>query len=539
MPLVAAGAITLVGPHPAAADIVLTRPALRFVAELEGRFGARRRALLDQRRIRQQRIDGGEMPAFLPETVHIRTGAWKVRPAPADLQDRRVEITGPVDRKMMINALNSDANVFMADFEDSLSPTWAAVVEGQHNLMQAVDGTISLDVAGGKAYRLGAKTATLMVRPRGWHLEERHATVMGQPMSASLFDAGLFLFHCAASLQAKGSGPYLYLPKMENHLEARLWNDVFEFAEQRLELPTGTIRATVLVETILAAFEMDEILFELKDHVCGLNAGRWDYLFSLVKTFQARDDMVLPDRAQLTMDAPFMQAYTNLLVQTCHRRGAHAIGGMAAFVPSRKDAGVNSHALAKVRQDKAREAAQGFDGTWVAHPDLVAEARAAFDAVLGHGPNQLDRAIEGTIVTGPELLDVAGLHGHVTPQGLRDNLAVGLRYIAAWLSGTGALAISNLMEDTATAEIARAQAWQWVRHRTPFVTGNSVTAEGVRCMVDQEMEVIRQEKGDDEVRAGRYPEARDLLLDLVVDSHFAEFLTLAGAPLLEAGDVSA
>ncbi len=539
MPVPVSPAIKLRGPHTAADDAVLTRPALHFIAELEHKFGARRRELMAERGRRQDRIDAGEMPAFLAATRDTREGDWKVRPAPPGLQDRRVEITGPVDRKMMINALNSGANVFMADFEDALSPTWRALVEGQLNLIDAVAGTLSFDAPDGKPYRLAATTATLMVRPRGWHLEESHAEMAGQPVSASLFDAGLFLFHCAARLQEKGLGPYLYLPKMESRLEARLWADVLAFAERRLDLPAGCIRPTILIETIHAAFEMDEILFELKDRAIGLNAGRWDYLFSLIKTFHARPDMVLPDRAQLTMDAPFMRAYAKLLVRTCHRRGAHAIGGMAAFVPNRKNSDVNVRALAKVHEDKAREVAQGFDGTWVAHPDLVPEARAAFDVGLAGQPNQLGRALAESVITGPELFDVRIPDGQVTQQGLRDNLAVGLRYLAAWLSGTGALVVSNLMEDTATAEIARAQAWQWVRHRTPFATGNAVTADIVRCMLDEEMEAIRKERGGDAVRAGRFAEARDLMLDLVVDKHFVEFLTLAGAPILEAVDVAA
>ena len=539
MPLLAASPIKLNGARLPASDTVLTPPALRFLAELEALFGARRRELLAERGRRQDRLDAGELPQFLPGTLAVRQGDWKVRPPPADLQDRRVEITGPVDRKMMINALNSGATVFMADFEDSLSPTWRAVVQGHRNLMDAVSGTLRYDAPDGKAYRLAEETATLMVRPRGWHLEESHAQVDGRAMSASLFDAGLFLFHCAAALQAKGTGAYLYLPKMESHLEARLWADVLAFAEQRLDLPVGTVRVTVLIETILAAFEMDEILYELRERAVGLNAGRWDYLFSIVKAFRARTDMVLPDRAQLTMEAPFMRAYTDLLVRTCHRRGAHAIGGMAAFVPNRKDPGLNLHAYSKVHQDKAREVAQGFDGTWVAHPDLVPDVRDVFDAAFGRSPNQVDRVLPEMAVTAEELLDVRVPHGVVTPQGLRDNLAGSLRYLAAWLSGTGAMVIANLMEDTATAEISRAQAWQWVRNRTPFATGNMVTADVVRCMLDAEMETLRQEKGDAALRAGRYGEARDLLLDMVVDRNLAEFMTVAGATLLETVDVAA
>ncbi len=528
-----ANAILVRAPEVPASGAVLPHPAMRFLSELENRFGERRRELLDDRARRQDGLDAGEMPGFLAATESLRQTEWKVTPAPALLSDRRVEITGPVDRKMMINALNSGANVFMADFEDSLSPTWEALVQGQLNLMEAVAGTLTYEAVGGRPYLLNATTATLMVRPRGWHLDETHAELAGRPMSASLFDAGLFLFHCATPLHAAGKGPFLYLPKMESHLEARLWNDVLAFAEERLGLPPATTRVTVLVETIFAAYQMDEILHELSGRVCGLNAGRWDYLFSMIKAFQAHSDKVLPERGQITMDAPFMEAYANLLVETCHRRGVHAIGGMSAFVPSRKDADVNRIAITQVGQDKAREAAQGFDGTWVAHPDLVPVARKAFDDVLQGKANQLDLPLTNVVPDASALVDITIPGGRVTQAGLRDNLDVALRYLASWLSGTGALLLSNLMEDTATAEIARAQVWQWVRHAAPLAAGNTVTPELVRCMIDEELDAIRKEIGDDGVRRGHFLDARNLLMDLVADRALAPFLTVAAGEYLE------
>src|SRR5213082_1718687 len=443
---------------------VLTPQALSFVARLQREFAGRRRELLRLRDERQTRLDAGEMPQFLVTTSSVRESDWKVGKAPQDLQDRRVEITGPTDRKMLINALNSGARVFMADFEDANSPTWSNLVEGQVNLIDAIERRIDFTSPEGKEYRLNDKVATLLVRPRGWHLDERHVEVDGKPMSGSLFDFGLYFFHNAERQLKKGSGPYFYLPKLESHLEARLWNDVFNLAQDELGVPRGTIRATVLIETILPAFEMDEILYELRDHSAGLNAGRWDYMFSVIKKFRDREEFVLPDRGQVTMTVPFMRAYTELLVKTCHRRGAHAIGGMAAFIPSRRDPEVNEIALARVREDKLREAGDGFDGTWVAHPDLVPVATAVFDDVLGERPNQLDRQRDDVRVEAADLLNVAATPGGVSEEGVRLNLSVGIQYIASWLNGVGAAAINNLMEDAATAEISRSQIWQWLRH---------------------------------------------------------------------------
>jgi malate synthase len=442
---------------------ILSADALELVADLQRTFGGRREKLLAARAARQRRLLDGELPDFLEETREIRDSDWQVAEAPPDLRDRRVEITGPTDRKMVINALNSGARVFMADFEDANSPTWPNLVEGQQNLIDANERTISLDT-GEKSYSLRDEVATLLVRPRGWHLPERHLLVDGEPVSGSLFDFGLYMFHSAKRAITRGSGPYFYLPKLESHLEARLWNDVFLHAQDALGIPPGTIRATVLIETILAAFEMDEILYELREHSAGLNAGRWDYIFSVIKKFRHRDDFVLPDRSQVTMTVPFMRAYTELLVKTCHRRGAFAMGGMAAFIPSRRDPEVTEAALAKVRDDKAREAGDGFDGTWVAHPDLVETATAEFDAVLGERPNQIDRQRPDVSVTAEQLLAVPETPGEISEPGIRQNVSVGIRYLAAWLNGTGAAAIDNLMEDVATAEISRSQIWQWVHH---------------------------------------------------------------------------
>src|SRR2546426_400951 len=416
---------------------VLTAQALGFVGRLQREFGARRQELLRLRDERQARLDAGEMPQFLVTTSSVRDAEWKVAKAPKDLQDRRVEITGPTDRKMLINALNSGARVFMADFEDANSPTWSNLVEGQVNLIDAIERRINFTSPEGKEYRLNEKVATLLVRPRGWHLDERHVEVDGKPVSGSLFDFGLYFFHNAKRLLGKGSGPYFYLPKLESHLEARLWNDVFNLAQDEVGIPRGTIRATVLIETILAAFEMDEILYELRDHSAGLNAGRWDYIFSIIKKFSHRGDMLLPDRARVTMTVPFMRAYTELLVRTCHRRGAHAIGGMAAFIPSRRNPEGNKKALAAVADDKQRESGDGFDGTWVAHPDLVPTALAPFDAVLGDRPNQLDRSREDGSVAAADLLDVSVPGGEITEAGLESDVAVGLRYLTSWLGGNG------------------------------------------------------------------------------------------------------
>ncbi len=448
--------VELLGPGD---DDVLSPAALSFVARLHRELNPIRLQLLERRQERQTELDAGALPELLPP----RPGDWRVAAAPPDLLDRRVEITGPVDRKMMINALNSGARVFMADFEDAFSPTWSNIVEGQRNLAEAVRATIELETEQ-KTYRLNDETAVLVPRPRGWHLIDRHLLVDGEAVSASLFDFGLAFFHNAEELLERGSGPYFYLPKLESHLEARLWNDAFVLAQDELGIPRGTIRATVLIETILAAFEMDAILYELRDHSSGLNAGRWDYIFSVIKKFRTRPDFVLPDRAQVTMTVPFMRAYTELLVATCHKRGAHAMGGMAAFIPSRKDPSVNEVALAKVREDKEREAGDGFDGTWVAHPDLVPVATEVFDSVLGERPHQVERLRDDVRVSAADLLSVPDTPGQVTDEGVATNVRVGVGYLDSWLRGVGAAAIDNLMEDVATSEISRSQLWQWVRH---------------------------------------------------------------------------
>jgi malate synthase len=511
---------------------VLTPEALRFVVELQREFGPTRNLLLQRRRERQAQLDGGELPDFLPETEEIRERDWTVAPIPDDLRDRRVEITGPTDRKMVINALNSGARMFMADFEDSLSPTWRNVVEGQVNLVDAIERTIEFE-SNGKAYRLNENVATLLVRPRGWHLPEKHVLVDGEPVAASLFDFGLYFFHNARRLLEKGTGPYFYLPKLESHLEARLWNDVFIHAQEALGLPRGTIKATVLIETILAAFEMDEILFELREHSAGLNAGRWDYMFSIIKKFRDRPEFVLPDRNAVTMTAPFMRAYTELLVRTCHRRGAHAMGGMAAFVPSRKTPEINEAALAKVRDDKRREASDGFDGTWVAHPDTVSTAMEELDKVLGERPNQIERKRDDVDVTARDLLAVGETPGDATEEGLRNDVSVGIQYLSHWLLGNGAAAIFNLMEDTATAEIARSQVWQWVRHGVRLQDGPDVTAELVRATIDEELEKIRQAVGDKVFAKSRPEEARALFEQVALGDEFVEFLTLPAYDYLD------
>ena len=507
----------------------LTAEAMEFVARLQRRFNKRREELLRRRSERQAELDSGARPDFLPETAAVREGDWRVATAPPALLDRRVEITGPVDRKMMINALNSGASVFMADFEDSLSPTWENIVTGQENLIDAVRGTLAFTSPDGREYRLGEDTATLLVRPRGWHLLERHALVDGEAVSASLFDFGLYFFHNARELLARGAGPYFYLPKLESHLEARLWNDVFVAAQEELGFPRGTIRATVLIETILAAFEMEEILYELREHSSGLNAGRWDYIFSVIKKFRDSWEMMLPDRARVTMTVPFMRAYTNLLVRTCHKRGAHAIGGMAAFIPSRRDPEVNEAALANVRDDKMRESNDGFDGTWVAHPDLVPVAREAFDRVLGERPNQLDRDRSDVRVAASDLLDVRVPDGRVTLDGVRNNVSVALQYLESWLRGSGAVGINNLMEDTATAEISRAQLWQWIRHAAPLGDAGTMTTSVYRNARDAALESLST--GD--ANAGRYATAAVLLDALVLGDAFTEFLTIPGSRYLE------
>src|SRR5579884_3220567 len=512
---------------------ILTPEALKFLSKLHRKFESRRQELLQRRVARQQEIDDGKMPDFLPETKSIREREWTVAPIPKDLEDRRVEITGPVDRKMIINALNSGANVYMADFEDSNSPTWQNNMEGQFNLRDAVRGVISYTSPEGKSYKLGPKLATLLVRPRGWHLVEKHLRVDGQPISGSLFDFGLFFFHNAEERLKRGTGVYLYLPKMESHLEARLWNDVFNAAQDALGIPRGSVRATVLIETIPAAFEMEEILYELRDHAGGLNAGRWDYIFSIIKKFRNRPDFLFPDRAQVTMAVPFIRAYTQLLVKTCHRRGAHAIGGMAAFIPSRRDPKVNEVALAKVREDKVREAGDGFDGTWVAHPDLVSTATECFDAVLGERANQIDRLREDVRVTGTQLVDTTVPGGRITEAGLRQNVSVGIQYIESWLRGVGAAAIFNLMEDAATAEISRSQVWQWVRHRARLAEGPEVTAELVRQVEEEELGKIRDLHGRELYGRGRFEEAREVFHQVATSEEFVDFLTLPAYQLID------
>lgn len=523
-------AVEVRGPEVPDSDRVLTPEALEFVAELARRFEVSRDALLMRRRDVQRRLRAGALPDFLPETSSVRAGSWTVAPAPPDLTDRRVEITGPAERKMMINALNSGARVFMADFEDALSPRWSNVVAGQSNCIDAVRRRLEYTSPEGRRYALGERLATLVVRPRGWHLEEKHVLVDGRPIAAALLDFGLYFFHNARELLVRGSGPYFYLPKLESHLEARLWNEVFDFAQDALGLPRGTIRATVLIETVHAAFEMDEILHELRDHAAGLNAGRWDYLFSIIKTFRDRPEFVLPDRGQLTMTVPFMRAYTELLVSTCHRRAAHAIGGMAALVPSRKDPARNAAALARVREDKTREAADGYDGAWVAHPDLVPVVTEVFDRVLGDRPHQKDRRRDDVRVGQRDLLDVTVPGGRITEGGVRGNIRVALQYLASWLAGSGAVAIDNLMEDTATAEIARAQLWQWVRHRAVTAEGGRpVTLECCRAMLAEELEsLLPLNPGPAQLR-----QAAELLDQLVSAEEFPEFLTLAAYGRLE------
>jgi malate synthase len=519
--------VTVRGPAVPGSERVLTDEALAFVADLQRRFGPVRLDLLRRREERQAELDAGVLPDFLAGTRDIRDDDWTVAPAPADLDDRRVEITGPAEPKMMINALNSGARVFMADLEDALSPTWVNVVEGQAALMDAVRGTLTFDSPEGKSYRLNERVATLLVRPRGWHLVESNVLVDDVPISASLFDAGLYLFHNAAERVARGTGPYFYLPKLESHHEARLWNDVFLHAQATLGVPRGSVRATVLIETILAAFEMDEILFELREHAAGLNAGRWDYLFSAIKKFRTDPNIATPDRAQLTMTVPFMRAYTELLVRTCHRRGAHAIGGMAAFIPNRRDPAVTEVALAKVRDDKERESRDGFDGTWVAHPDLVPIATEVFDAVLGTAPNQKDRLREDVSVTAADLLDLTVEGGRVTEAGLRANIRVALAYLDSWLRGVGAAAIDNLMEDAATAEISRSQLWLWITQQLTLEDGRVVDPALYGSIRDEELARLR-EGGE-----GRLADAAELLDRLVLADDFAEFLTLRAYSLLD------
>jgi len=501
---------------------ILTPEAVAFVARLSREFEARRQKLLARRAMRQKAFDAGAQPVFWPETAHIREGSWTIAPLPADLQDRRVEITGPTDRKMIINALNSGANMFMADFEDSNAPAWRNMVEGQVNVRDAVAGTITYQSPEGKQYRLKDKVATLIVRPRGWHLPEKHVHVDGAPISGSLFDFGLFFFHNAKQLIAKGTGPYLYLPKLESHVEARLWNDVFNFAQDALGIPRGTIKATVLIETILGAFEMDEILYELREHSAGLNCGRWDYLFSAIKTFHARRDFVLADRALVMMTSPFMRAYAQLVIKTCHKRNAPAIGGMAAQIPIKGDAAANEAALAKVRADKEREASDGHDGTWVAHPGLVPIAKEVFDRIMPT-PNQIHKKREDVEVTEIDLL-AFGPEKPITEAGLRKNIEVGVEYLTAWLAHNGCVPIHHLMEDAATAEISRAQIWQWIRSPKGMLDdGRKVTKEMFREMLPEEVAGLRAQRKYDEAVLN---EAAELFEEITTDDHFTEFLTL-------------
>ncbi|MEU4262161.1 malate synthase A [Streptomyces argenteolus] len=512
-------------------DEVLTDAALAFVAELHRRFTPRRDELLARRGERRAEIARTSTLDFLPETAAVRADdSWRVAPAPAALNDRRVEITGPTDRKMTVNALNSGARVWLADFEDASAPTWENVITGQLNLIDAYTRNIDFtDPKSGKSYALrpAEELATVVTRPRGWHLDERHLQLDGTPVPGALVDFGLYFFHNAQRLIDLGKGPYFYLPKTESHLEARLWNDIFVFAQDYTGIPRGTVRATVLIETITAAYEMEEILYELRDHASGLNAGRWDYLFSIVKNFRdGGPEFVLPDRNLVTMTAPFMRAYTELLVRTCHKRGAHAIGGMAAFIPSRRDAEVNKVAFEKVKADKDREANDGFDGSWVAHPDLVPIAMASFDAVLGEKPNQKERLREDVSVAAGDLIAIDTLDAKPTYDGLRNAVAVGIRYIEAWLRGMGAVAIFNLMEDAATAEISRSQIWQWINAGVVFENGERATADLARRIAAEELAAIRAETGDEAFAAGKWQQAHDLLLQVSLDQDYADFLTL-------------
>ncbi len=520
------GGIALRGPVEGRATEVLTPAALEFVAWLHRELEPTRQALLRRRAERRAAWAAGARPDFRAETRGIREADWTVAPAPKDLARRWVELTGPAERKMIINALNSGADVFMADFEDANAPTWSNMVQGQVNLLDAVARTIEHASPDGRVYRLQEPLATLLVRPRGWHLVERHCWIDGAPVAGALFDFGLYVFHNGRALLERGTGPYFYLPKLESAAEARLWNDAFARAEGRLGLPPGSIRGTVLIETIPAAFEMDEILWELRDHAGGLNAGRWDYMFSLIKTFAGAPEFILPDRAQVTMTVPFMRAYTELLVKTCHRRGAHAIGGMAAFIPNRRDPEVTEQALARVREDKVRESQDGFDGTWVAHPDLVAVAREPFAARLGTRPHQLERQRPEVVADARALLDVRVPGGTITEAGLRNNVSVAIQYLAAWLGGTGAVAIYNLMEDAATAEIARSQVWQWAHHRCPLAEGPPVTPELVRGIAAEELARIRAALGEGAYARGRYATAAALFEEVALGEPFVEFLTL-------------
>lgn len=508
-------------------ETILTPEALSFIEKLHVNFDERRRSLLERRQIRQQEIDAGKPLDFLPETKHIRESEWTIAPLPDDMKDRRVEITGPTNRKMLINALNSGAKMFMADLEDATAPNWFNVIDGQINLRDAVRRTISFEAPGtGRKYSLNEETAVLMVRPRGWHLSEKNIEIEGRAVSGSLVDFGLYFFHNAKELMARGTGPYFYLPKMESHLEARLWNDVFVFAQDELGIPQGTIRATVLIETILAAFEMDEILYELRGHSAGLNCGRWDYIFSVIKRMRNRPEYLFPDRSQVTMTVPFMRAYTQLCIQTCHKRNAPALGGMAAQIPIKGNPEANEAAFQKVAEDKRREAKDGHDGTWVAHPGMVKIAMEQFDELMP-APNQIHRKREDVQVSAEALVEVPT--GSITEEGLRSNISVGIQYIASWLSGNGAAPINHLMEDAATAEISRSQVWQWIRHPGGVLEdGRDITLELFHEIIEEEANRIKETAGDALYLSGHFKEARELFTELTLQNDFAEFLTLPG-----------
>ena len=523
--------IRVSGPVPEYFSRVLSPAALKFVAALAREFEARRTSLLDRRKAVQAEIDAGKLPGFLPETREIRESEWRVGSIPADLQDRRVEITGPVDRKMVINALNSGANLFMADFEDSHSPTWDGTIQGQINLIDAVRGTITFENPAGKTYQLNDRTATLLVRPRGWHLVEKHVTIDGDPISGSIFDFGLYFFHNAKKLIAKGTGPYFYLPKMESHLEARLWNDIFVRAQEMLDLPTGTIKATVLIETIMAAFEVDEILYELRDHIAGLNCGRWDYIFNFIKRFKNVPGYIFPDRAQIGMTRHCMHSYSLLVIKTCHRRGAHAMGGMAAQIPIKNDPAANKAALQKVRDDKIREAQDGHDGTWVAHPGLVPIAKEEFDRAMP-AANQVEKLRGDVTITEADLLKMP--EGTISEAGLRTNIDVGIQYMANWLSGLGCVPIYNLMEDAATAEISRTQVWQWVHHPAGILSdGRKVTLEMFRDIMPEELQKIKATVGAEQYEKGNYEKAARLFDEIIANDELEEFLTLRAYEYLD------
>ena len=514
--------VTIDASIPRECEEIVSPEALALVAELHRRFDGRRRQLLEARVERQKAIDGGKLPDFLPETAEIRRSNYTVAPIPADLADRRVEITGPVDRKMVINALNSGANMFMADFEDSNAPTWSNNILGQVNMRDAVRGTIDYASPEGKQYKLNPKHAVLLVRPRGWHLMEKHVTIGGEIVSGSLFDFGLYFFHNAKALAAKGSGPYFYLPKMQSHLEARLWNDVFVYAQQHCGVPNGTVRATVLIETILGAFEMDEILYELRDHSAGLNCGRWDYIFSFIKVLRNHPAFVLPDRSTVTMDKHFLKSYVDLLIQTCHKRGIHAMGGMAAQIPIKNDPAANDAALEKVRQDKLREVKAGHDGTWVAHPGLVGIAKEIFDAHMPT-PNQIHVKREEVSVQASDLLKVP--EGAITEQGLKMNVDIGIQYLESWLRGNGCVPIYNLMEDAATAEISRTQVWQWLHNGCQLSDGRKITGDMIRDVIKEQLDKIRGQVGEARYDAGKYPQAAALFEQMMVSPECKDFLT--------------